>query len=144
MSAINDPLDYEMKPKSKSKYCKIKVNPRWVRIAFRQTNYEDHRSTCELIGNEPMPKNMQGHISSAKLKGSPEYKKKVAKMTDRRQRIKTHNTTYYDFSCRENEDVQELRCKPPKHRIRDMPCPPLTNTLTWYPHMFNDMFLIVN
>ena len=128
MSTINETdtaFDYEMKPKSKTKYCKIKVNPRWVRIAFRQSNYEDHRSTCKLMGNEPQPKNMQGHISAAKLKGSPEYKEKVAKMTERRQRIKTHTTDC--FSSGENEDVKEIRCLT-KRRIRDMPCPTYKHT----------------
>jgi hypothetical protein len=161
MSTI-DALDYDFTPKTK--FRNIKCRPRWVRLERRQADYEDHRATCELVGDEPFPKNMQGHISAAKLKGSPEYKEKVAKMTDRRERIKTHEParfetnirpcgcctdithfTEYCFFCGEYGDVQELRWltnpKPPKRRIRDMPSPPLvlSNTRKWYPRIFKDI-----
>jgi hypothetical protein len=117
-----------------------------VRINQRRSDYEEHRVGCELTGEVPLPKATQGHISAAKLKGSPEYKQKMEKMTEKRERVKTHcpnkfendtrvcgceiDTTYftdYCFFCAEYGNIQELRWvthpKKPKQPIRDRPCP---------------------
>ena len=127
--------------KTTLKFREMKGRPRWVRLEQRHADYEEHRATCELIGEEPMPKAIQGHLSAAKLKGSPEYKKKVNKLTDKRERIKTHPVqfethdrscgcnTNYCFFCAVYGNELELRWlnNPKKHkrRVRDMPCAPL-------------------
>jgi len=152
MSAINETdtneIEYTLKTKSNIKFRDMKGRPRWVRLEQRHADYEDHRATCELLGDEPMPKANQGHLSAAKLKGSPEYKEKMNKMTEKRERIKTHNTghfetdvrscgcnkhtTEYCFFCAVYGNEPELRWltnpKKPKQRVRDMPCEPLTFT----------------
>jgi hypothetical protein len=131
--------------KTTLKFREMKGRPRWVRLEQRHADYEDHKNTCELIGDEPMPKAIQGHLSAAKLKGSPEYKEKVNKMTEKRERIKTHNPALFEtdirscgcnkeskeycFFCAVYGNELELRWltnpKKPKRRVRDMPCAPL-------------------
>ena len=152
MAHLNETnLALDIMPKIKKttlKFCEMKGRPRWVRLEQRHADYNDHKNSCELIGDEPLPKDVQGHLSAAKLKGSPEYKEKVYKMTEKRERVKTHHsekfendtrpcgcnkdTTYftdYCFFCAEYGDVKELRWfthpKKPKRRVRDMPCAPL-------------------
>jgi hypothetical protein len=148
---MSDIIEIDFTPKSKSniKFRDMKGRPRWVRLEQRHADYEDHRATCELMGDEPMPKATQGHLSAAKLKGSPEYKEKMNKMTEKRERVRTHNTghfetdvrscgcfkdttyfTDYCFFCAVYGNEPELRWltnpKKPKRRVRDMPCEPLT------------------
>ena len=62
------------------KFRDTKTQPRWKRIGQRRTDYDEHAQSCELIGDEPFLKHSHGHISAAKLKGSPEYKEKMNKM----------------------------------------------------------------
>ena len=134
MSAINETdtneIEYTLKTKSNIKFRDMKGRPRWVRLEQRHADYEDHRATCELLGDEPMPKANQGHLSAAKLKGSPEYKEKMNKMTEKRERIKTHNTEHFETDVRSCGVELRLLTNPkkPKQRVRDMPCEPLTFT----------------
>ncbi len=72
------------------KFRDIKSQPRWKRIGQRRTDYDEHAQSCELIGDQPFLKHSHGHISAAKLKGSPEYNAKVAKMSERRNRVRHH------------------------------------------------------
>jgi hypothetical protein len=72
------------------KFRDIKQQARWRHIGQRRANYEDHTQTCALLGDEPDSKHAHGHISAAKLKGSPEYDAKVAKMSERRNRVRHH------------------------------------------------------
>jgi hypothetical protein len=72
------------------KFREIKVLPRWRYLGQRRITYDDHEQTCALLGETPFSKHAQGHVSAAKLKGSPEYRKKVEKMSERRKRIRHH------------------------------------------------------
>ncbi len=73
-----------------TKFRNIKSLPRWKHLGKRRSDYEDHADTCALMGDEPFPKHSQGHVSAAKLKGSPEYREKVNKMAERRNRVRHH------------------------------------------------------
>ena len=72
------------------KFRDIKVLPRWRYLGQRRITYDDHEQTCALLGETPFPKHAQGHVSAAKLTGSPEYTEKVAKMSERRAHVRTH------------------------------------------------------
>ena len=69
---------------------KTQQNKRWKYIGQRHIDYEDYAKTCALLGDEPASKHEQGHLSAAKLKGSPEYTEKVNKMAERRAHVRTH------------------------------------------------------
>ena len=72
------------------KYCEIKNVPRWINMRFRRISYDKYVRNCTLKGVEPESEHVQGHVSAAKLRGSAEYNAKVAKMTERRKRIRHH------------------------------------------------------
>jgi len=72
------------------KFRDIKTFPRWKHLGQRRSDYDEHADSCALLGDEPFPKHAQGHMSAAKLKGSPEYREKVTKMTERRNRVRHH------------------------------------------------------
>jgi hypothetical protein len=74
------------------KYCEIKNVPRWMNMRFRRMSYDNYVQTCTLKGDEPVSIHSQGHASAAKLRGSAEYKAKVEKMTERRKRIRHHES----------------------------------------------------
>ena len=69
---------------------KTRQNKRWKFLGQRRIDYQDHANTCALVGDEPVSKHSQGHLSAAKLKGSPEYTEKVNKMAERRAHVRTH------------------------------------------------------
>ena len=72
------------------KFRNIKGQPRWKFLSRRRNSYEDYANTCELLGDVPDSPHSQCHLSAAKLKGSPEYAEKVAKMSERRAHVRTH------------------------------------------------------
>jgi hypothetical protein len=72
------------------KFRNIKTQPRWKYLGRRRENYKDYAATCEMMGDVPDSPHTQCHLSAAKLRGSPEYAEKVAKMTERRARVRCH------------------------------------------------------
>jgi hypothetical protein len=116
-------------------------------------DYDSKTKAVPKFRDVKKPTNGKRHLYGIAVKGSSEYKEKVAKMSAQRERIKTHeiprletnirpcgcttDTTYflqYCCYCLEYADIDELRWllpRKPKKKCRDMPCSSIVKGLGW-------------